>query len=91
MRSFHTVTVKPTITASLQATGVFTTGDVIFDWTEVQVPKGTSRINGITFLIRGSNGVRQEFAMDLYFAKTINGVAPGSLGTLNAILIVAIG
>ena len=84
MRSFHTVTVKPTITASLQATGVFTTGDVIFDWTEVQVPKGTSRINGITFLIRGSNGVRQEFAMDLYFAKTITGVAPGSLGTLNA-------
>jgi len=84
MGRFHTVTVKPTVPASKQASGVFNTGRVVFDWTEFDIPKGANRLYGLTALLRGTNGARQEFAMDYYFAKTINNVAPGSLGVINA-------
>ena len=55
LSKYFTVKVKPTITASLQ-TGVFTAGDVVWDWTSFEVPKGTNRIIGATLMVRGTNG-----------------------------------
>ena len=81
---YFTVEVKPTITASKQAAATFATGDVVFDWTAFDVPKGTSKLVDAVVLARGSNGARQEFQIDYMFAKSRNGNAPASLGTLNA-------
>jgi len=85
MGKYFTVTVLPTITASRQ-TGAFADDDVLFDWTAFNIPKGASRLIGITALVRGVDQARQEQPFDLYFAKTLlNGNStPGSLGTINA-------
>ena len=79
LSKYFTVKVKPTIIASKQ-TGVFTTGDVVFDWTSFTVPKGAKRIIGVTILMRGPDGVAQKPGLELYFASTND----NSLGTLNA-------
>jgi len=84
MGKYFNVTVKPTITASLQAGGTIATGDIAFDWTSFDIPKGASKLTGLTILLRGTNGARQEKGIDFYFAKTVGGVAPGSLGTISA-------
>ena len=80
MSKYVTVKIKPTITASLQEVGAFSDDDVLFDWTKFQVPKGANRIIGVTALVRGTNGSRQEQPFDLYFASTDD----NSLGTINA-------
>ena len=84
MGKYFNVTVKPTITASIQAGGTIAGGDIAFDWTSFDIPKGASKLAGLTVLLRGTNGARQEKGIDFYFAKTVDGVAPGSLGTLSA-------
>mgnify|MGYP003654317836 CR=1 FL=1 len=52
MGKYFTVEVKPTITASKQHIGVFSAGDVLFDWTEFEIPKGSARLVGATVLVR---------------------------------------
>jgi hypothetical protein len=84
MNRFFNVTVKPTITASLQAGGTVGGGDILYDWTAFEIPRGTAKLVSVTALVRGTNGARQEGSMDLYFAKDVDGIAPGSLGTLSA-------
>ena len=81
---YFTVTVKPTIAASKQALGAFTANDVLFNWTEFDIPKGAARLIGVTTLVRGTDGARQEKALDLSFAKTISGTAPSDIGTVHA-------
>ena len=84
MGKFFTTTVKPTITASEQHDGAFAAGDVLFDWTAFDVPKGSSLLRAAVGLIRGTNGADQAAVdMELFFAKSINGTAPSTLGDLN--------
>jgi len=85
VNKYFTVEVKPTIPASLQHTSAFADGDVLFDWTAVQVPKGSSALMGATLMVRpkGDAGpTANNFPMDLIFSKT-NTV---SLGTVNSAL-----
>tara|TARA_A100001201_G_scaffold1835_1_gene4689 strand:+ start:71 stop:811 length:741 start_codon:yes stop_codon:yes gene_type:complete len=85
INKYLTVEVKPTVTASLQHTAAFSDGDVLFDWTAVQVPKGSSALIGATLMVRpkGDAGpTANNFEMDLVFSKT-NTV---SLGTINSAL-----
>ena len=84
MKRFHTITVKPEIPANIQHLGAFADGDLLFDWTAFNVPKGANKLINVTALIRGTDGAAQTFAMNLYFAKTFQGSAPGTLGTLHA-------
>ena len=79
-RKFYSVTVKPTMTASKLA-AAYGDGDVLFPFTEVPVDRGASRLISITAVVRGTNGVRQEFPMDLVFSKSSS---ENSLGTENA-------
>ena len=81
---YFTVTVKPMLTASLQAGGTVGGGDILYDWTSFDIPKGGANLIGITTLVRGTNGARQEASIDVYFAKDVGGLKPGSLGTLSA-------
>ncbi len=81
---YFTTTIKVEITAEIQHLGAYTDADALFDWTAFNVPKGANKLMNVTALIRGTDGSPQTFAMDLFFAKTFQGTAPGSLGTLHA-------
>jgi hypothetical protein len=82
--NYFNITVKPNITGA-NAVTAFADEDLIFDWTEFSVPKGGARLIGVTTIMRGTNGSRQEHALDLYFAKAEQGdSAPGTLGTVNS-------
>ena len=84
MGKFLTVDVKPTIAASLQYGNPFAAGDVLFDWTAMQVPRGSARLLSTTATVRGINAADQAAVdMELFFAKSINGTAPSTLGALN--------
>jgi hypothetical protein len=83
MGKYFTTTVKPTIPASLQHTAAFGTNDVLFDWTAVQVPKGSSALIGATIMVRpkgDATPTANNFPLDLFFSKTNN----TSLGTVNS-------
>ncbi len=89
----HFTKAIPTITASIQAGAAFADEDILFDWHKVDGFKG-SEINGITAIIRGTNGADQTMVdFELLFATSgikedTRGVsvdiAPPSLGTVNA-------
>ena len=85
MGKYFNVTLRPTITASKQHAAAFAAGDILFDWTAMQVPKGSARLLSSIATIRGVNAADQAAVdMELFFAKSINGTAPSSLGVLNA-------
>ena len=88
-----TTKVIPTIAASIQAGAAFEDKDILFDWHKVDGFKGVE-INGITAIIRGTNGADQTMVdFELLFATSgikedtrgVNvDIAPPSLGTVNA-------
>jgi len=59
---------------------------VIFGWTAVDVPKGSCMLRSITATVNGEDGAIANSAIDLelLLAKSINGVAPPSIGTIGA-------
>ena len=61
-------------------------GDIIFNWTALDVPNGTSMLRSILAVANGEDGAIAGSAVDIeiLFAKSIDGVAPPSLGVINA-------
>jgi len=83
MSKYFTAEVKPLIPASKQNAASFTIGDVLFDWTEVQIPKGTARCIGAAALVRPKgNSIPTANAKGFFivFSKTNT----TSLGTVNS-------
>tara|TARA_R110002012_G_scaffold8404_1_gene38868 strand:+ start:200 stop:973 length:774 start_codon:yes stop_codon:yes gene_type:complete len=80
MGKYFAVTVKPTIDiAALKV--AFADTEILFDWMAFDKPKGASKLIGITALYTGKNGVDYTSGdFELFFAKTVNNVAPGTLG-----------
>ena len=63
----------------------FVAGDILFDWQALQVPKGTNRLVSISGYMMGQDGAAQVNSdIEFIFAKTIDGVAPTTLGEENA-------
>ena len=85
---YFTVEVKPVMTPVNAGLHVaFSDGDVLFDWTSFQVPRGANKLIGVTAEIRpkGDTGSTvNTFPFELLFAKTKSLVAPSTLGALNA-------
>tara|TARA_X000001382_G_scaffold123329_1_gene107010 strand:- start:361 stop:1113 length:753 start_codon:yes stop_codon:yes gene_type:complete len=85
---YFTVEVKPVMTpvnAGLNA--AFADGDVLFDWTSFEIPRGAAKLIGVTAEIRpkGDAGSTPNiFPFELLFAKTKSLAAPSTLGALNA-------
>ena len=78
---FSIVTVKPDLRA---LTTAFTATDLLFDWTPIEIPRGGCSIETIQMHYAGTNGVAQTPKdIELIFAKSVNGVAPPTLGTSN--------
>ena len=61
----------------------FTNDDVLFDWVAFEIPKGTAAMVSFMVKMMGANGAAQKKSGDLYFATSLNGVAPPTLGASN--------
>ena len=62
-------------------------GDIIFNWTAVDVPKGGSAIVSISAVVNAEDGAYGSGSLtdyELMFAKSVDGVAPPSLGDIYA-------
>ena len=76
--------VKPIITATTQNTQ-FANNDLLFDWTAFDLPKGSSLLKNIAAVVRHADTAAQTMQhVHVFFARSIDGVAPASLGTVNA-------
>tara|TARA_R110000765_G_scaffold158008_2_gene261501 strand:- start:477 stop:1292 length:816 start_codon:yes stop_codon:yes gene_type:complete len=79
---YFQVTVKPIITSQLAN---FAADDLLYDWTRFEIPVGTARLVSVSAWIQGTDGAAaNEIDADIYFAKSIDGVDPPSLGSSNA-------
>ena len=84
---YFTVTVSPFIKASQQAAGTaaYANDDVLFDWTTFQIPRGAAKLVSATIITNGADAATQVAKdIDLYFAKSIDGTAPVTIGDANA-------
>jgi len=81
MGKYFTVQVKPEVEVAALANGNITDAQILFDWAAFDMPKGASKLIGVTARYTGKNGVDYTPTdFELFFAKTIRGVAPGTLG-----------
>lgn len=85
---FNSPVIKPLVPASLQHAGIFTAGDVLFDWTSFEIPRGAARLIGATALVRPKGDAAATpnvFGIDLLFHKdTAVSATPTSIGTVNS-------
>jgi len=59
--------------------------DIVFDWTPIEIPTGACSIKMISAIITGTNGAAGNTNdLNLYFARSINGVEPTTFGTEHA-------
>ena len=88
MGKYFTVEIKPTIpNVAAGQHAAFGDNDLVFDWYAFDIPKGSSRLINATIEVRpkgDSGSTVNEFDIDLLFAKTVNGNAPTSAGTVNS-------
>tara|TARA_R100001463_G_scaffold94820_1_gene149445 strand:- start:1079 stop:1867 length:789 start_codon:yes stop_codon:yes gene_type:complete len=62
-------------------------GDIIFNWTAVDVPKGSCLLKSVAAYVNAQDGSYSAGSLadyELVLAKSINGVAPPSLGNIGA-------
>jgi len=83
---FNSSVIKPLVKASAQ-NAAFVDGDILFDWTGFEIPRGTVKLLGATIKIRSKGNAASDVqagGVDLLFAKAPSPDAtPTTLGTLN--------
>ena len=83
---FNSSVIKPLVKASAQ-NAAFVEGDILFDWTGFEIPRGTVKLLGATIKIRSkgdASSTVQPKGIDLLFAKAPSPDAtPTTLGALN--------
>ena len=64
--------------------------DILFDWTPIEIPTGACSVKTIHAIVEGTDGASgNTYDIYLYFARSINGVAPTTFGTENAVTVKA--
>ena len=79
---YYTVKVKPTIAASIQNAEAFASGEVLFDWTGFEIPRGSGKLVSATALIKpkgDAQPTQNKFAFQLLFASN-NDISLGTVG-----------
>ena len=85
-RGYNLITLQPDITVSGSKATAHGGADVLFDWIAVEVPTGAFQVRTISATIMGTDGTAgNTYDFHLYYAKSINNVAPTSFGTGNAV------
>ena len=65
----------------------FAAGDIVFDWTSFEIPRGVACLQGATMAIRHNKVASQVAGLDLIFAKGDGaGSAPATLGASNSLV-----
>ena len=83
MGKYFAIEVKPEVSQPALEGGNITANKILADWIGFDVPKGAARLIGITARYTGKNGVDYTPTdFDIFWAKTINGSAPPTFGTL---------
>jgi hypothetical protein len=62
-------------------------GDIIFNWTAVDIPKGSCMLQSIQAYVNAEDGAYSAGSLtdyEIMFAKSVNGVAPPALGAIGA-------
>ena len=60
--------------------------DIVFGWTPIEIPTGACSIKSIHVVVEGTDGAAgNTHDIQLYFARSINGVEPPTFGTENAV------
>jgi len=84
---FNSSLIKPLVIASAQH-AAFNDGEIVFDWTGFEIPRGTAKLLGATIKIRAKGDTGQTVqpaGVDLLFAKgPVPDATPTSLGTAGA-------
>jgi len=76
---FHLAKVKPTI--DVLPNTAWDAGDVLFDWYAFEIPKGGCALKTLNVIVPGTDtAAAAGIDMELFFATSVNGVAPPSLG-----------
>lgn len=85
MSRFFQVIVAPDMNHGA-ATGTATSnGDILFDWTPFEIPRGTAKLVNMTVVGSVKDGTTANAEdLNIYFAKSIDGVAPTTLGASHA-------
>ncbi len=87
MNKYFTVEVKPTVSVAALAAGNIANTEILCDWHAFDVPKGSSRLIGITMRYTGKNGVYYAPTdYEIFWAKSIDGNAPTTMGDDGAIV-----
>lgn len=81
---FNSPVIVPLVKASAQ-NAVFADGDVLFDWTPFEIPRGTAKLIGASIIIRQNKVLALGGALDLVFVRdTAESATPEALGTANS-------
>ena len=85
LSKYFTIEVKPTIPVTAVAQDLaYTNGDIAFDWTKFEIPRGPAKLICLTYFTRGKDHTNDNTDnISLLYAKTINGQAPSTLGTVD--------
>ena len=80
---FHLATVRPRV--DITGNVAYTQHDMLFDWHRFEIPKGGCCIKSFNMIVAGTDGAGAAgLNMDLWFARSVNGVAPPSIAATNA-------
>ena len=82
---FHMARVKPVFDQA-DHTAAVPGGDVLFDWHAFEIPRGGACVRSITAIINGKDSAatnNSDKNFSLVFGKSVNGIAPPSLGVTN--------
>jgi len=82
INKFFTVEVSPVVAASKQHAGSFGAGNLVADWTAIQVPRGCNSLRSATLLVRAKGDADptvNNHAFGIAFSKT-NTVSLGTVG-----------
>ena len=79
---YHLAKVRPTI--DVLPKGDFDAGDLLFDWYAFQIPRGSCALKTLNVIMPGTDtAAAAGIDMELFFATSVNGIAPTSLGDPN--------
>tara|TARA_Y100000592_G_scaffold60478_1_gene94522 strand:- start:1430 stop:2182 length:753 start_codon:yes stop_codon:yes gene_type:complete len=82
VNEFFTVEVSPIFSTNyaLLHSAALADNDVMFDWHEFEIPRGTYKLVNVMGRVRGNNGTKQNIAHELFFANE----GDKSLGTYSS-------
>jgi len=79
---YHLAKVRPNI--DVTGATAYAQHDVLFDWHRFEIPRGACAIKSFNMIVAGTEGAAAAgLDMEIFFATSVNGVAPTSIAAAN--------